>query len=151
MFITKAGIITVLKSALVEHLVPVFTKQRQEDAEQIAKTIQGVWEVNHRLTGEVLALRTQIAITQNNFEWARERMNYLEQERGLLFARLLNVETPVPQVMRTHNSTPTVTGLPLEDQTSRNFQVTFEDVGDEQAQQLGIEHDTETGNVVYRR
>lgn len=47
------------------------------------------------------ALKTQASIAQNNFEWARNRVNSLELEKAALLAKAFNVHIPVPEIVRT--------------------------------------------------
>lgn len=47
------------------------------------------------------ALKLQANIAQNNFEWARTRMNSLEMEKAALLSKAFNVHVPVPEIVRT--------------------------------------------------
>ena len=48
------------------------------------------------------ALKLQSSIAQNNFEWARSRMNTLEMEKAALMAKAFGVQLHVPEVVRTN-------------------------------------------------
>ncbi len=47
------------------------------------------------------ALKVQASVAQNNFEWARNRLNSLELEKAALLAKAFNVTVPVPEIVRT--------------------------------------------------
>jgi hypothetical protein len=47
------------------------------------------------------ALKLQAAVAQNNFEWARTRLNTLEMEKAALLAKAFNVNIPAPEIVRT--------------------------------------------------
>jgi predicted nuclease with TOPRIM domain len=46
------------------------------------------------------ALRHTSDIAQNNFEWARNRLNSLELEKAALLAKAFKVHIPVPELVR---------------------------------------------------
>jgi hypothetical protein len=73
-------------------------------------------------------------LAQNNFEWARLRLNQVEQERSTLLASML--KAPIGALEIERRLTPAEgAGMPhIPD-------ALFEDVGDEAASQLGVEHD----------
>lgn len=48
------------------------------------------------------ALKIQASIAQNNFEWARARLNTLELEKSALMAKAFDVRIPVPEIVRTN-------------------------------------------------
>lgn len=47
------------------------------------------------------ALKLQASIAQNNFEWARTRLNTVEFEKAALLQKAFNVNIPAPEVVRT--------------------------------------------------
>lgn len=46
-------------------------------------------------------LEKQLAIAQNNFEWARSRLNAVELERTGLLEKAYNIRIPAPEIVRT--------------------------------------------------
>lgn len=46
------------------------------------------------------ALKVSAAVAQNNFEWARNRLNTLEMEKAALMAKAFDVRIPVPELVR---------------------------------------------------
>lgn len=65
-------------------------------------------EETKRLREDLAAVRAErdtlkltASIAQNNFEWARTRVNTLELEKGALLAKAFNVNIPVPEIVRT--------------------------------------------------
>ena len=45
------------------------------------------------------ALRAQIAITQNNFDWVRMQINQLQAENKALMSRVYGIQVPIPELM----------------------------------------------------
>lgn len=87
--------------------------------------------------GQAGALRT----VQANLDFMRVRLNQLEQERAILIERMFGVKVPVPEIVKVAD--------PF-DNHKFNEVFSFEDVGDERAAQLGIQHDPD-GIAVYTR
>lgn len=79
-------------------------------------------------------LQTRADLAQNNFEWARVRLNQVEQERATLIASML--KAPIGALEIDRRLTPEQgSGMPkLPD-------ALFEDIGDDAAAALGIDHD----------
>jgi hypothetical protein len=76
-------------------------------------------------------------LAQNNFEWARVRLNQVEQERATLIATLLKTPIAALELERQHIPEQG-SGLPhLSD-------ALFDDVGDDVARTLGLTHDEVT-------
>src|SRR5688572_29023879 len=46
-------------------------------------------------------LKVRASVAQNNFEWARNRLNSFEMEKAALMAKAFNVHVPVPEIVRT--------------------------------------------------
>jgi hypothetical protein len=46
------------------------------------------------------ALKLQLAVSQNNFDWLRLRVNTLEVERAQLIQKAYGFSTPIPEVVR---------------------------------------------------
>ncbi len=99
-----------------------------------------------RAEGQLDLAHEQLAIAQNNFEWARVRLNQIEAERAQLMTTLLRV--PIQPVTIERPAEPASApaagaGIPM------GIGFDFEDVGDEAAEALGISHDA-AGGVRYR-
>lgn len=71
-------------------------------------------------------LRTQLQVATSNFDWLRLRVNTLEVERAQLIEKTYGLKPVVPEIVRTARS-------PLELTSD-----IFNDVGDDQARQLGL-------------
>ena len=72
------------------------------------------------------ALKLQLAVSQNNFDWLRLRVNTLEVERAQLIQKAYGFSTPIPEVTRTPVN-------PIELNSTL-----FEDVGSKMAKDLGF-------------
>ena len=102
-------------------------------------------------------LQEQLRVAQNNFEWARLRLNQIESERALLFDRVLNVQFPALELARglgRADVPPAETVDPyaplpgILDGLGMSASI-FEDLGDEQARAQGLAHDDD-GAVVEK-
>lgn len=71
------------------------------------------------------ALKVQLSVAQNNFEWARQKLNMLEVERNGLMERAYNIKLPIPEIVR----------VPSFDPNAKSFN--FEDMGEKLAKTLG--------------
>jgi hypothetical protein len=91
-----------------------------------------------RLQGKVEVLERNLAVAQNNFEWARVRLNHIEDERAALLHRVIAVSVPAPRVERSGSES-------MADQRQSFDElmktISFEDIGDAEAQKLGIDHE----------
>lgn len=102
-------------------------------------------------------LKRQLTVAQNNFEWARVRLNAVEQERALLIERVLAVRFPVPVFTREVGPAemPQAEQAKAEDDTSSLLKGLglplniFEDVGDSEAAAAGLTHEDD-GTVVTK-
>ena len=92
------------------------------------------------LRAENTLLRVQLAVAQNNFEWARLRLNQIEDERSALFYRVANITLPVPRIERSGQQSMAET-KPFIDELMKN--ISFQDMGDEEAKRLGVDHEKE--------
>lgn len=92
------------------------------------------------LRAENTLLKTQLAVAQNNFEWARLRLNQIEDERSALFYRIVGMQIPVPRIERSGQQSMAET-KPLIDELMKN--ISFQDMGDEEAKRLGVDHEKE--------
>jgi hypothetical protein len=93
---------------------------------------------NGALHAKVAEIEKSRAIAQNNFEWARLRMNQIEEERSALFYRVANIQLPAMAIERSGRESMAET-KPLLDEIMKN--ITFDDVGDEVARKLGVDHE----------
>lgn len=91
-------------------------------------------EAEHR------AVRDANKTLEVNLNWARLRINQLEQERALLTYHYMGVKLPVPQIESAERNEP------------KNFNevVSFDDVGDAEAARLGIEFNGD-GSLRYTK
>ena|ERR1039458_4308405 len=71
-------------------------------------------------------LKLQLAVSQNNFDWLRLRVNTLEVERAQLIQKAYGFSTPIPEVVRSP-----VNPIDLNS-------TLFEDVGSKMAKELGF-------------
>lgn len=93
-----------------------------------------------KLAGAAAALREQKIRDDLSLDWMRHRVNALEKQHAVLMQKVAGVAMPVPEIV------PTLPGTSLGFDTMPSF----EDVGDDEATRLGVEHDEE-GNVVYSK
>lgn len=85
-------------------------------------------------TANVL-LKERIASLETTLDWMRSRVNQAEAERGIMMEKMTGLPMPTPQIQ-----TRDVRDSGLFDDLS------FEDVGDDKARVMGLEHD-EDGRV----
>lgn len=95
-------------------------------------------EKNTELSTKVELLQREKEIAQNNFEWARVRLNHVEDERAALLYRVLALAVPTPKIERGGQES-MAEPRPLMDDLSRTL--SFEDVGDATARALGVDHE----------
>lgn len=72
-------------------------------------------------------LKHQLTVTQTQFDWLRLRVNALEHERAQLIKAAYNINSPVPEIVRTPSDV---------EQAMNSF--SFEDVGEDLAKRLGL-------------
>lgn len=128
----------------------LFTDTNTRDRDQINRLMQMLCDERERCAraeGQLDLAHEQLAIAQNNFEWARVRLNQVEAERATFLSALLHLPIAPPAIEREEppqpaTATPGV-GLPI----SLGFD--FEDVGDDAARRMGLEHD-DGGALRYR-
>jgi hypothetical protein len=82
--------------------------------------------------GRADELAQQLTVAQNNFEWARVRLNQVEAERATLIAHFLKIPI-VPMVLarefESSSALPDLGG------------VSFDDLGDDAARREGVDHE----------
>ena len=100
--------------------------------------IAGMRDDNIALRTKVELLHTQLIIAQNNFEWARLRLNHVEDERAALLHRVVGMTVPAPRIERSGRES---MADMRQDINSLIGQISFDDVGDEEAKKLGVDHE----------
>lgn len=75
-------------------------------------------------------------------DWMRHRVNELTKQNAVLLQKAAGVNVPVPEIVPVRPGTMTVPDF--------SSMPSFEDVGDEEAQRLGIKH-TEDGVAEYTK
>lgn len=75
-----------------------------------------------------------------NIDWLRNRCNALEKERAILMNKVAGIHLPVPEI---------VMGIPRTMAPSFDSMPSFEDVGEQEAQRLGITHEDD-GTLTYK-
>lgn len=118
---------------------------------QLEKQLAEAKTAHAMIAAKLSVVETQLAIAQNNFEWARIRLNQIEDERSRLFERVIAVTAPFPILHRTDASqvqAPVAPPPPPGQVPAYGVpaEFSFEDVGDSEAAALGLQHDA-FGNV----
>ena len=108
--------------------------------------------------GLVAEYRRHAAVQQQNFDWLANHVNRLEIERATLMQRFMDVGVVAPQIQRDPTAYVGM-GRPVaaEDRPNEDTGMalaammagSFEDMGDEAAERLGVKHDPITGTVRY--
>jgi len=107
-----------------------------DDNKRLSEDCNRLAAMNHRMAGSVSDARAQKAKDDISIDWMRHRINALEKERTTLVQKIAGVSLPTPEIVPTRPGT--ISELP----TDFNSLVEhFEDVGDNDAQKLGIAHD----------
>jgi exonuclease VII large subunit len=142
----------------LERITETVTRLVERDTTSV-QTLQTALEGERRAHA---ATREQLAALRSTLTWMTEHVNRLEQDRQALFAKVLDVQLPALEVRVTRRAEAEAASAPTpgagpegQDEYAETIPalqaagVLFEDVGDEAARQLGIEHD-ELGNVRWR-
>lgn len=136
-------------------------RQQLEAMKGQLSDLAGIGKDYITLRSELAASQAQLGQLQSSFTWLTEHVNRLERERAELLARVLGVSFPA-MTLESTAPTPTqsrIVGRPLEaDDDSYAGSIPalqavgalFEDVGDENAAQLGARHDS-MGNVTWTK
>lgn len=103
-----------------------------------SSVIAGMHDDNIALRTKVEMLTVQLAISQNNFEWARLRLNHVEDERAALLHRVVGMAIPAPHLERSGRESMADSREAL---NSLIGQISFDDVGDDEARKLGVDHE----------
>ena len=99
---------------------------------------------NERLVGEHLHLRQQKSKDDVTIDWMRHRVNALEKINAQLLLKATGIHVPIPEIVPTRPGT--LSDPPLD----MTYMPSFEDVGDSEAQRLGVEHEND-GTLVFRK
>ena len=91
--------------------------------------------------GVASVLRTENAKQVVTIDWLRTRVNQLEKERAILMRERTGLTIPIPEIDM-------ITGNKMRETRSTPPLPSFEDVGDEEAARLGVDHN-EMGELVY--
>lgn len=91
-----------------------------------------------RAEGIADQLREQLVIAQNNFEWARVRLNQVEAERAHLITHVLKLPLTPMVIERAHAPEPRDTGVGMPFDLDG---ISFDDMGDDAARRAGISHE----------
>ena len=94
------------------------------------------------LIGENRTLSAEKAKDDVHIDWLRHRVNALEKMTAVLMQKAAGVSLPVPEIVPTRPGSMTVPNF--------DYMPSFEDVGEEEARRLGIEHD-DSGELVYKK
>ena len=94
------------------------------------------------LIGESRTLTAQKAKDDLTIDWLRHRVNALEKEKTILFQKVSGVAFPTPEIVVTRPGTMTVPDF--------SSMPSFEDVGDAEAERLGIKH-SDVGELVFQK
>jgi len=96
---------------------------------QISKdTVSSLREEVAALRAESVTLRAQLTVSQVNFDWLRMRYNQLEYERTALLEKAYNIKLPSPEIVV----------QPKVDPIFNPKDFSFEDMGEDLAQKLGL-------------
>jgi hypothetical protein len=134
-----------------ENLIQAFEVQESVTGQMLSDAKRELAEARTRIDG----LERALAVAQNNFEWARVRLNAVEQERAILIDRVMGVRVPVPEMSREPAAAGTVATGPREAEDARSALLAglglplniFDDIGDTAAAAAGLDHD-DLDNVV---
>lgn len=116
----------------------IVSQQRVELGEEL-RIVRAALSI---MEGECRVLREQKIKDDLNMDWFRHRVNALEKQNAVLMQKAAGIAMPVAEIVSTRPGTMTVP----------DFQhlPSFEDVGDDEAKRLGVEHDTD-GTLVYKK
>ncbi len=89
------------------------------------------------------ALRQQKTKDDLHIDWLRHRVNALEKQNTILMGKATGLAFPTPEIVPTRPGT--IGGVPDFDTMP-----SFEDVGDDEAQRLGVAHDFE-GRLAFKQ
>jgi hypothetical protein len=111
----------------------MFYRDQTKAIEALTELLAAERERCARAEGALDLAQRQLEIAQNNFEWARLRLNQIETERSAILQALVKVPI-VPLAIERAETTTSGNGLP------NTVGFDFEDIGDDAARRLGIDH-----------
>jgi chromosome segregation ATPase len=128
-----------------ESLIEAFEVQESVTGELLNSTRRELAEARTRID----SLERALAVAQNNFEWARVRLNAVEQERALLIERVVGLRVAVPELTRDEGPAGTAAMRPLVEEEARSALLAglglphnlFDDMGDAAARAAGLSDD----------
>lgn len=107
-------------------------KSVEDNAESMQNTVQVLREELATSRAENQLLRSEIQANKVTSDWLRLQFNEMKLQNAQLLQKAYNIQIPVPEVIRTPN--PIFGGQG----TDKEFNFTFEDIGDEAARALGL-------------
>lgn len=102
-------------------------KEQSKELDARARQIAGLQTL-------VVERSSQKAKDDISIDWMRHRVNALEKQNAILLQKAAGISLPVPEIVPTRPGT--MTDIPNFDSLP-----SFEDVGDTEAQRLGLRHD----------
>ena len=120
-----------------QYFKTVIEDNRQQDADLRQRAHEMAM-----LIGENRTLGAQKAKDDVHIDWLRHRVNALEKMTAVLMQKAAGVSLPVPEIVPTRPGSMTVPNF--------DYMPSFEDVGEEEARRLGIEHD-DSGELIYKK
>lgn len=100
--------------------------------ERLTEALMGERERCATAEGRADELHSALIVAQNNFEWARVRLNQVEAERALLIGHFLKVPIVPMTLGREFESGAAMPSL---------GGVSFDDIGDDAARREGVDHE----------
>lgn len=95
----------------------------------VKDNVEDIRKENVALKTENTLLKSQLAVTQTNFDWLRIKVNQLELHNTALLEKAYNIRVPTPELARQPAIDPNF--------DPRTFSG-FDDIGDELARKLGM-------------
>jgi chromosome segregation ATPase len=147
---SEGAVMWIRKGNLLDLRDRVALNQGEIDSlrQRLAGTAGALTAQHERAAGaiaEAATLKEQNRVLQTHLDWLRVRVNQIEAERARLIEKALQIKVAVPTISSPLHP-PDRTAAPKLEQLA----ALFEDVGDEAARELGIEHDAD-GGVLYRK
>lgn len=98
-----------------------------------------------KLHARIEEIQKRADIAQNNAEWMRVMLNRAEEQNAALFQRVLSVSTPRVEIDRPNHApltqpSPVGVSETLVGQIASGIGIDFEDVGDDTARKMGLDH-----------
>lgn len=100
--------------------------------ERLTEALMGERERCAIAEGRADELHSSLIVAQNNFEWARLRLNQIETERAMLIGHILKIPIVPMTLAREFDGGSRVPDL---------GGVSFDDIGDDAARREGVDHE----------